>query len=287
MAGITSRTLLVTLLGAFARRTDDWMQISAIVGLLDALEVEESSVRTGVSRLKKRKWLIAERRGGRSGYRLTDAAKRSLLAGDKIIWHAREPAMLEDGWCIASFSIPETQRARRHLLRSRLALLGFGNVGAGVWIAPARMHAEASNLIDALDLAEYTNLFVGQHRGGQDLQAMVRSSWDLEDIDARYRTFVTDHADDIAVLDSMKGAQVPQREAFIRYMRTLDDWRMLPMRDPGLPRELLPENWAGDEAARVLEYVVAELDAPALAFVHSTLEGNTSSLPENTVALAG
>lgn len=287
MAGITSRTLLVTLLGAFARRTEDWMQISSIVSLLDALGAEESSVRTGVSRLKKRKWLIAESRNGRSGYRLTDTAKRSLLSGDKIIWHAREPATLEEGWCIASFSIPENQRARRHLLRSRLASLGFGNVGAGVWIAPARMHPEASNLIDSLDLANYTNLFVGQHRSGQDLQAMVHSSWDLVDIDARYQTFVTGHADDIAVLDSMNGAHVPEREAFVRYMRTLDDWRMLPMRDPGLPRELLPANWAGDEAARVLERVVAELDAPALAFVRSTLEGSTSSLPEKTVTIAG
>ena len=277
MATMTSRTLLVTLLGAFARRNDDWFPISGIVNLLDALDVEESSVRTGVSRLKKRKWLIAERRDGRSGYRLTEVAKNPFTSGDEVIWHAREPAHLADGWCIASFSIPETDRARRHLLRSRLASLGFGNVGAGVWIAPARMHPEAKHVINALDLSEFTNLFVGQHQGGQDLVEMVKSSWDLDDIDARYRTFVAAHADDVKRLDSTPVSDIPQREAFMRYMRTLDDWRMLPMRDPGLPRELLPENWAGDEAARVLERVVEELDQPALAFVRFTVQSSMDS----------
>ena len=277
MATMTSRTLLVTLLGAFARRNDDWFPISGIVSLLDALEVEESSVRTGVSRLKKRKWLIAERRDGRSGYRLTEVAKNSFTSGDEVIWHAREPAHLADGWCIASFSIPEKDRARRHLLRSRLASLGFGNVGAGVWVAPARMHPEAKRVINALDLSEFTNLFVGQHQGGQDLIEMVKASWDLDDIDARYRTFVAAHADDVKRLDSTPVTDIPQREAFMRYMRTLDDWRMLPMRDPGLPRELLPENWAGDAAARVLERVVEELDHPALEFVRFTVQSSMDS----------
>lgn len=272
MAANTSRTLLVTLLGAFARRTDNWLPISGIVTLLDTLEVEESSVRTGVSRLKKRQWLAPEKRDGRNGYRLTEVAQRSLVSGDQIIWHAREPAPLEDGWCIASFSVPETERARRHLLRSRLASLGFGNVGAGVWIAPARMTDDASNVIEALGLSDYTNLFVGQHHGGQDLLEMVNASWDLDDIDARYRTFVEAHTSDVVSLEVTRGSDVPNDEAFVRYMRALDDWRTLPMRDPGLPRELLPEQWAGDAAAQVLERIVDELDAPALAYVRSALD---------------
>ena len=272
MSTKSSRTLLVTLLGAFVRRTDDWLPISSIVTLFDALEVEESSVRTGVSRLKKRRWLVAERRQGRQGYRLTELAKQSFKTGDKVIWHARQPADLADGWCVASFSVPEKERANRHLLRSRLATLGFGNVGGGVWIAPARMRDEAAQVIGNLGLSEYTNLFVGEHAGGQQLVEMVSSSWDLDDIHNRYKSFVSDHTPDIEALDHAASRPISEREAFVRYMRTLDDWRMLPMQDPGLPRELLPKNWAGDEAAQLLERVVAELDQPALAFVKSTAD---------------
>jgi phenylacetic acid degradation operon negative regulatory protein len=121
MPAAASHTSLVTMLGAFARRAGEWLPVGGIVGLLDALGVDESSARTSVSRLKKRGWLAAEKRDGRSGYRLTPLAKQAFAAGDRVIWHARRPAELDDGWCIASFSIPEQDRAKRHLLRSRLA----------------------------------------------------------------------------------------------------------------------------------------------------------------------
>lgn len=271
MATTTSRTLLVTLLGSFARRTDDWMPISAIVSLLGELGADESSIRTSVSRLKKRDWLIPDKRDSKSGYRLSPLARDVLAAGDRVIWHARKPAVLEDGWCIASFSVPETARAKRHLLRSRLAALGFGNAGPGVWIAPARMRGDALAVIDALSLREYTNVFVGRHEGGQHLTQMIRSSWDLDDIHARYRAFVGAHSRDIDGGGlSAEGSGEP-RDAFVRFMRAVDDWRALPLRDPGLPRELLRSDWAGDAATELLESIVSRFDALALAFVRDAL----------------
>lgn len=259
----------MTLLGVFARRTDEWMPISGIVALLSEFGSDESSIRTSVSRLKKRKWLEAERRDGKSGYRLTQAAKDALAAGDRVIWHARQPAVLDDGWCVASFSVPEKDRARRHLLRSRLAALGFGNVGQGMWIAPARMRGDAIELIDSLELRDYTNVFVGKHEGGQDLAKMVQESWDLDDIHARYRAFVAAHSRDLKPV-GLTGQALSGRESFVAYTRAIDDWRVLPLRDPGLPRELLRSDWAGDDAVQLLERIVTSLDEPALAFVKET-----------------
>ncbi|MDI6023487.1 PaaX family transcriptional regulator C-terminal domain-containing protein [Leucobacter sp. UT-8R-CII-1-4] len=272
MASGGSHTLLVTLLGGFARRTDDWLPISGIVTLLGALDIDDSSVRTAVSRLKKRSWLEAERRNTRIGYTLTDEARAALEAGDRVIWHSRQPALLEDGWCITSFSLPEAQRAKRHLLRSRLMALGFGNVGSGTWIAPARMTVEASELVETLGLSENTAIFVGTHEGGQDIAKMVRESWDLDEIHERYREFVATHQHDFDSLIAEHGAQVSPRIAFVQYMRVLDDWRVLPMRDPGLPRELLREDWAGDDAVQLLERVVETLEAPALEYVRSVVD---------------
>lgn len=272
MASGGSHTLLVTLLGGFARRTDDWLPISGIVTLLGALDIDDSSVRTAVSRLKKRSWLEAERRNKRIGYSLTDEARSALEAGDRVIWHARQPARLEDGWCITSFSLPEAQRAKRHLLRSRLMSLGFGNVGSGTWIAPARMAPEANHLVTSLDLRENTAIFVGRHEGGQDIQQMVRESWDLEEIHERYREFVATHQQDFNALVATHGQAIDPRTAFVHYMQILDDWRVLPMRDPGLPRELLRADWAGDDAVHLLERVVDTLEAPAFEFVRSVID---------------
>lgn len=268
----TSRTLLVTLIGSLVRRTGDWMPIKGIVALLEELGVDDSSTRTAVSRLKKRGWLTPEKKNGKSGYRLTEVAKQSFASGDAVIWHARQPARLEEGWCIAVFSMPEQQRAQRHLLRSRLASLGFGNVGQGTWIAPARMAADALELIDRLGLTEYTNILVGRHAGGQDLSRMARESWDLEAIDAGYREYIDRHQLGFQTLLRQYGGVVPLRESYVHYLCALDDWRVLPMQDPGLPRELLRSDWPGDPATRLIEEIVMQLEAAALEFVQLALE---------------
>lgn len=268
-----SRTLLVTLLGAFARRTEDWMPVKGIVTLLDALDVDESSVRTGVSRLKSRGWLVPEKRDDRNGYRLTEVAKASLASGDEVIWHARQPALMEDGWCIATFSVPEELRAKRHRLRGRLLALGFGNLGQGVWIAPARMTAEAIDLVDELELRDNTTVLVGQHVGGQELSRMVRESWDLDAIDEGYRTFIGRHHAALEGLERAHPDDVPPRDAFTLYMRALDDWRVLPMRDPGLPPELLPGDWSGRRAVQLIEQIVTRLEPAALAYVRGVVSG--------------
>lgn len=266
----TSRTLLVTLLGAFVRRCDGWLPIRGIVSLLEELGIDESSTRTGVSRLKKRGWLEPEKRDGRSGYRITALAESALASGDEFIWHARQPANLAEGWCVATFSVPEQQRAKRHLLRSRLATLGFGNVGQGVWIAPARMAADALGVIDDLDLSSYTNIFVGPHAGGQDLARMARESWDLTAIDSGYREFISQHQSPFAQLVAQHRDGIPENEAFVLYLSALDNWRVLPMRDPALPRELLPSGWAGVPATKLIEDIVTTLDAGALAYVQES-----------------
>ena len=52
-----------------------------------------------------------------------------------------EPALLTDGWVLLSFSMPEEERDKRHVLRSKLMWLGLGNVSSGLWIGPAQLCA--------------------------------------------------------------------------------------------------------------------------------------------------
>jgi phenylacetic acid degradation operon negative regulatory protein len=45
----------------------------------------------------------------------------------------------------------------------------------------------------------------------------------------------------------------------------IDQWRKLPFRDPGLPREILPADWSAPAAGALFEGLVAALEDPALA----------------------
>lgn len=255
------RPVLVTFLGSVVRRLGGWMPIAGTVELTAEVGLDARSVRTAVSRLKKRGWLVPETRAGVRGYALSAEALAALAAGDEVIWHARGAADLRDGWCVITFSIPETARARRDQLRSHLSSLGFGNVSTATWIAPARLQAAGERAIEELGLTSFCAVFTGHHVAGADLPTLVARAWDLPDMDGRYRAFL-ERFSAAAALEP--GEAVPQAEAFATYVAVVDAWRRLPFRDPGLPVDLLPAGWSGGEALTLFERLVDQLEGRAL-----------------------
>lgn len=258
-----TRTLIVSFLGSVVRQQGGWLPIAGTIELMSQLGVDAPSVRTAVFRLKQRGWLEASTREGARGYALTDHALAVLAEGDEVIWHARRPADLEDGWCIVNFSVPESDRSKRYKLRTHLSHLGFGNVGTAMWLAPARMQRAAEQAIADLGLDKYAAVFVGSYVGTQDLTSLLYESWDLAGIDRSYRDFIAQH--EKVTTDLGSGATVDSQQAFVAYLRVIDAWRQLPFRDPGLPREVLAEDWSGPEAVALFERLVQLLEQRALA----------------------
>lgn len=260
-----TRTLIVSFLGSVVRQRGGWMPIAGTIELLGRLGVDAPSVRTAVFRLKQRGWLEAETRGGARGYALTDLAVSILAQGDEVIWHARRPAELADGWCIVNFSVPESDRSKRYKLRTHLSHLGFGNVGTAMWLAPARMRGAAEEAIADLGLDKYAAVFVGDYVGTQDLTSLLYESWDLTGIDQSYRDFIASYEAVAASLTSSPRAVEPE-QAFTTYLGMIDAWRQLPFRDPGLPREVLAADWSAPAAVALFERLVDLLEEPALAY---------------------
>lgn len=268
-----NRTVLVTFLGAVVRRMGGWLPTAGTVELMGECGIDPTSVRTAVFRLKKRGWLEPQAMGEQRGYVLTSVATEALAAGDEVIWHARQPADLGDGWCIVHFSVPESARARRHQLRSHLAALGFGNIGTAVWIAPARMRRAAELAVAELELTQYAAVFVGDHVGGQDLDLLIRGGWDLTAIDQRYQDFLARFTAEARSGDG----PVELRNAFTSYLSVVDHWRRLPYRDPGLPSQVLPADWSGPAAVGVFETLVARYEGRALAHAATHWPGDPGS----------
>jgi len=264
------RQLIVTVYGLYARAEHDWLPIAAVVDLMADLGVVAQAVRSSISRLKRRDALRSLRLDGAAGYARAPPMLEILRAGDRRIFEHR-PATLADGWVQVVFTVPETQRDKRHELRSRLAGLGFGPMAPGVWIAPGTLAEEARVALRRRELDRYVDLFRGEHLGFAPVADRVRSWWDLDQIDTRYAEFVAAHRP----LARRARRRTPTgAEAFAGYVRMLTAWRRLRYLDPGLPLELLPKRWSGVSAAELF----AELDAAlrplarehALAAIHAT-----------------
>lgn len=280
------RALIVTVYGLYARETAGWLSVAALIRLLAGLGVDEPAVRSAISRLKQRGLLEPRRESGAAGYALSRRGQDILAEGDRRIF-GRPRAAAADGWVLAVFSVPEPERRRRHLLRSRLAWLGFGTVSAGVWIAPAQLAQETRQLLDSYQLSGYVDLFLARYLAFGDVREQVGRWWDLDRLDQLYRDFIEFAR---PLRERWRGdgrAAAAPAEAFADYVRALTQWRRLPYLDPGLPAELLPADWNGVRAAGDFAALRDRLAGPAGGHVRSVTSASpvtaTSASPPTPV----
>jgi phenylacetic acid degradation operon negative regulatory protein len=271
--GHRPRALIVTLYGLYARELGGWLSVASIIALMAELGVDEAAVRSSISRLKRRDIVHAERVDGVAGYSLSDGARVILDEGDRRIFDRRR-ATADEGWVLAVFSVPETERDRRHQLRSRLAWLGFGTVSAGVWIAPAHIVDEAREVLERDGLAAYVDLFEGGYRGFDDVRELVPRWWDLARLQELYQEFQERYGP--VATRYRRRRTVPERQAFADYVDALTNWRRLPYSDPGLALELLPKGWHGVRAAETFFELRRLLAQPAHRFATGVVAEPTS-----------
>ena len=267
------RALIVSLFGMYARESGGWLSVAMLIKLMAQLGADETAVRPSISRLKRRGVIEAKRVGGRAGYTIGEHARRVLDLGDRRIFEQKR-AVLSDGWLLAVFSVPEPERDKRPLLRSRLAWLGFGTVTSGVWIAPKHLEDEAREVLTSEGFADYVDLFHAEHLGFGALTTKVSTWWNLDELDKLYSEFTRSHAEILAAWQQRGHERADDPVAFADYIRTLTMWRRLPYLDPGLPAELLPPRWAGAQASATFHAIRQRLEAPAHRFVDSVRQGD-------------
>lgn len=257
------RSLIVTLYGAYGRGFAGPVPVAELIRLLGAAGVDAPSVRSAVSRLKRRGLLLPARTGaGAAGYALSDDARQLLDDGDRRIYG---DAHREDGWVLAVFSVPESERAKRHVLRSTLGGLGFGTAAPGVWLAPAGLYEEARHTLERIGCAGYVELFRGEHLGFAATADAVARWWDLAALAKLHEAFLDEHEPVLRAWE--RRADTPPREAYRDYLLALDSWRHLPYADPGLPSALLPRGWPGVRSAEVFRALHARLRDTGAGFV--------------------
>jgi phenylacetic acid degradation operon negative regulatory protein len=257
--------LIVTVYGLYARETGGWLSVAALVKLFAQCDVEEPVVRSSIFRLKRRGLLEAVKVDNVAGYGLTDEARAILDEGDRRIFDRRRPAAA-DGWLLAVFSVPESERDKRHVLRSRLTWLGFGTVSAGVWIAPAHVYDEARETLERHGLNVYVDLFRADHLAFAETLRRVPQWWDLGSIRSLYDDFLHVYSPVLAAYRRRRTPVEPAK-AFTDYVTALTDWRRLPYAEPGLPPEVLPADWTGQRAADTFFELRSRLAEPAHRFV--------------------
>ncbi|MFK3678066.1 PaaX family transcriptional regulator C-terminal domain-containing protein [Microbacterium sp. NPDC090218] len=260
----STASLLRTFIGVFLRPLGGWISAADLVALAGDLGIPSTQARTGITRLKQKGLLLAER-DDTIGYRLNPAANGMLERGDRRIFEMREMTD-DDPWCLVSFSIPESARSVRHQLRRRLQWIGAGVVSPALWICPGHLRDEAQQILDELDARRWATLF--QASAPAPAGTLVDAAaqwWDLEALRAEHLAFQSS----LATLPP---------EPFAAYVQLIDRWRVLPYTDPGLPPSMLPADWPGRRSFDEFARLSTTLAAPAAEQVRARITGRAPTL---------
>ncbi|MGD6747448.1 PaaX family transcriptional regulator C-terminal domain-containing protein [Streptomyces sp. BH106] len=237
----------------------------SIIEVLGRVGVGEQAVRSTLTRMVNRGLLQRRREGRRMHFGLTEQAKQVLYDGGARIW--KQGAVDDDWdgtWTLLAFSLPDAWKRQRHELRSRLAWSGFGALYSGLWIAPGQV--DVSAVVAELGLAKHVKVFHGAAGVATDIEEMIRDTWDLESVAARYRAFDSRWSD-----ASAAGADDPLGTR----LRLVSEWLDIIRADPRLPAGHLPRDWPARPAQETFHRIAEQTEAPAREMARELLQTTT------------
>ncbi len=207
-----------------------------VVTALGRLCIGEHATRTALSRMGRRGLLRTVRRGRQAFLALTEHGTEVLRDGQRKLDGDIVDQHWDGRWTLLSFSVPESRRADRHALRTRLGWFGFGPLRSGLWVSTSA--ADVSATLAELDLLDRAEVFRAEAFRWTDPARIAAEAWDLPAIAAGYSDFLVRWAD---------GA-FEQLDELSRRVLLGAEWLQLIRRDPVLPAVLLPEGWPGTRA---------------------------------------
>jgi phenylacetic acid degradation operon negative regulatory protein len=257
---VDARSALFDLYGDHLRSRGSRAPVAALVRLLAPLGITSPAVRTAVSRMARQGWLEPVRLPEGAGYGLTHRAIGRLDDAAERIYRHGAPEW--DGrWHVVVVERVR-ERARRERLRAALGFLGYAPIDETTWVSPRRS-AELEALLETERVR--AERFVACYDG--DARGLVARAWDLDGLAHAYQRWLAVAADLVAGV----GPGTPDEVVFAARSRLVHEWRKFLFRDPGLPAELLPAQWAGHQAATVFDTESARLLPAASRFVDGCL----------------
>jgi len=210
-------SFIVTLWGDAVAPRGGSLWLGTLQAVLDRFGCTPGQVRTAMSRLTEEGWLTRNRVGRLSFYRLGPRGEAVFEDAATRIYAGAPPA-----WDGAFRLVFAETPADEQTLDAAL----FGRLAPGLRVG---LHGANAGLL-------------GTPRGLAEAVALARRGWSLDALAAQYVRFEQGFAP-LATLDAL-----PHEEALPLRLLLVHEWRRVALRDPALPKALLPEDWPGTRA---------------------------------------
>jgi len=199
-------------------------------------------------------YTLGPRGGGHTDELITKTIRWFRFLGGFDPWDGR--------WTMAVFSIPETLRKQRDLLRGGLVQRGFGQLSPGAWVAPFDRRADVDALSASLSVSGMVSVLVTDDVsvfGVREPRVIAGTVWPLAALQKRYHEFNRRAGGLIRDIEAKKANE--RERLFFRGIDLQDEFMEIILDDdPCLPRELLPpDDWPGLPAHDLFHRLVRAL----------------------------
>jgi ring-1,2-phenylacetyl-CoA epoxidase subunit PaaA len=249
------RALLLSLLGDVVFPSGGQAPVRAITEVMGLLDVPPDESRQALRRLAEEGLVELKAEGDRTVCALTSAGRRRMdEAADRI--YLRRRLRWDGRWRLLVVSIADRSADEDEAIRRELEWLGYGQIQADLWACPWDLGPRLDAVLAKHDVLGSVEAFTSEHRG--DDVKLAATAYDLHSLQTAHRGFV----DRFAPKGAEPHAHDSNVTALVERLKLVHTWRKFLFLDPGLPSELLPGDWLGDEAAKVFvaAYRAVEVD---------------------------
>lgn len=151
-------------------------------------------------------------------------------------------------WRFVIFDIQEVNKNAREGLRKKLKELGFGMIQKSVFISPHDVIKDLLEFIEHLRLGESVYVFETSTLAVDDLMELANKVWKLDGLNEKYK-YIVDKAQEIknshltTIRDRVNSLNKSLKSEYLGIL----------LQDPFLPKEMLPSNWFGYEAKKLIK----------------------------------
>lgn len=238
-------SLIITVFGDAIEPYGGSIWLGKLISLMAPFGLSERQVRTGVYRLSQENWLSTHAKGRKSCYSVAAEGKSRFAEAERKIYQTTQNAN-SSPWTLVHI-LPEMAQTDRQTLRRQLRWLGFGQFSPNLMAHPNDSPDGLEGVIDVSNIKNKTIVFQAEITKGRfepALKHQASTAWELDTLNADYQRFEK-------LFQNFCTFAGPSLDAFVLRILLIHEFRRVLLKDPQLPVEALPENWAAGRAQKL------------------------------------
>lgn len=266
---IRSWSMIISIFGDCVAPRGGELWMGNITQIMQMIGINSGVVRTAMSRLASDGWLERTRIGRNSFYRLTDMGREAFDQATPRIY-ACGPAKGNGSWITAILSEGEDRAERRE----RLIGQGYGAIAPNVLIKPESGQLPPPRSCDKI-------VYLQSQAPADKTAQLAQQAWNLESLQQGYSEFIATYRGlhDLLKCNAASDLNISSEAALILRIMLIHDLRRLVLKDPELPLQALPDNWAGSIARELAASIYNALKNRGEIWLDSNAKNATGTLP--------